>query len=180
MYPEIVIVEFSNGKPFIVVTESKYRGYDRWDFEWSKQSKCFLYHQSGGGYWPYMITYKEYWVKADAPPSLVINEIGSKQRVDFDPTDLFNDNWYTESQWCSICEDFSSTEDTCKHLWWDDNIGLYLEVKTCCDKFEEEYTDYFGLYYFDPEERFFFRTKGELRVGKCPYCGKIPTITVEP
>lgn len=174
-----VIVEFSHdGKPFTVITESEYgKGYDIYDFDWSKQSNCLLYHQSGGGSWPYEITHKEYWVKTDTLPSLVINKIGSKQRVDFDPTNLFNDNWYTESQWCRICEDFSSTEDTCKHLWWDENICLYLEVKTCCDKFEEEYTYYFGMYNFEPEERFF--TKDEVRIDKCPYCGKLPTITEE-
>ncbi|KKN58764.1 hypothetical protein LCGC14_0548590 [marine sediment metagenome] len=184
MNPEIIIVEFSkDGKPFTVVTKSEHgAGYDIYDFEWSKQSNCLLYHQSGGGSWPYGITAKEYWVKAEALPSLVINKIRAKQRVDFDPTDLFNDNWGVSAQWCSICEDFAPTEEVCKHLWWDGEVGLWLEIRACCKQFEDEYISIFGLYDFDEEKRIFYRTKDEDEVAlyKCPYCGKMPTITEEP
>lgn len=182
MYPEIIIIEFSNdGKPFTVITKSEYgSGHDIYDFDWSKNSKCFLYHQSGGGSWPYKITHKEYWVKECAQALFLVNEKkGLKLRENYDPTDLFKDNWNVTAQYCSICKDWIPTEDPCKHLWWDDKVGLYLEVSTCCEKFEDEYTYYFGLYDFDPEERCFYRTKDELRIDKCPYCGKMPTIKVE-
>lgn len=183
MYPEIIIVEFSNdGKPFTVVTQSEYGdGYGYWSFEWSKQSDCFLYNESGGGSWPYSITEKEYWVKADSLPSLVTNEIGSKQRIHFDPTDLFNDNWAVSARWCNICEDFIPTEEICKHIWWDGEVGLWIEIRACCKQFEEEYTNYFGMYDFDEEKRIFFtrNDETETKIDKCPYCGKIPTITEE-
>ena len=121
----IIIVEFSSdGKPFTVITECEYGGYACYDFKWSKQSECFLYHQSGGGSWPYEITAKEYWVKDETPLLYLKFECESKQRKNFDPTDLFNDNWGVTAQYCSICEDFVPTEDICKHLWWDEEIGL--------------------------------------------------------
>jgi len=163
----VKIVEFRNGRPFIVVVDGRYGGYDDYDFEWSKKYKRCLYHLSGGGGRTHTITEDEYWAADDTVFDIYPGR-GSIRREHYDPTKLFEDNWECEVEYCSQCDDWIDVDEPCVHLHWHDELGWWVEVTYCCDELLKELGFDFDVDTGKVED-------WGKELDKCPFCGGLPT-----
>jgi hypothetical protein len=127
MTENIVLVEFDDdGRPFQVTThEPGSKGFDYYDFDWSKRYRTLYYHLSGGGPMTALNSPRasRYWL---APGFPYPPHAWRKNRLKRLPrryplARLFSDNCEDHPVYCTICQDClpgDETDHPCDHVWW--------------------------------------------------------------
>jgi len=118
----VVLVEFSNGRLFSVVTMNIEGHYDHYDFVWCKRDKTFLWHRSGGSF--YMEWgQNDYWLvkwhkkPKDGGGKKVTGERLKKMPKKYPLDDLFigTNGVNDEAEFCGKCKDWLPSGDPCQH-----------------------------------------------------------------
>lgn len=122
MKAKVVLIEFQDNRPFAAV-EIDSRGNTRYyDIEWCKRDQQLYAHYSGNRLYLESQDNK-FWAAVGyepdnyKPENRLANK-PKKYRGELENWTLFDDCLY-----CSICDDWLPEEDTCDHIWWDEELG---------------------------------------------------------
>ena len=129
----IVLVEFSRGKPFSVVTQgSPGLGCIHYDFNWCRRDKMFLYHWSSNSLY---LEHPDgtFWAAADLRTEDIDKRKVTGTRLTKMPgkyplEGLFSLGIEVDAVWCKKCRDFLPDVDMidiCDHVHWCEKHGMW-------------------------------------------------------